>query len=98
MQELVQETLIGHPEILIAAAEKLDRQNAQAGQESLKQVLSQDGDFLFHDPNSPRIGARWRPTATTFTLLGSECWVRVQVRREPRTEREHEPSTENPEP
>lgn len=50
VQALVQETLLSHPEILIAAADKLDRQNARAEQESLKQVLSQYGDFLFHDP------------------------------------------------
>jgi hypothetical protein len=60
VQALVQETLLSHPEILIAAADKLDRQNARAEQESLKQVLSQYGDFLFHDPHSPRIGAQSR--------------------------------------
>ena len=33
VQALVQETLLSHPEILIAAADKLDRQNARAEQE-----------------------------------------------------------------
>ncbi len=50
VQALVQETLLSHPEILIAAADKLDRQNARAEQESLNQVLSQYGDFLFTTP------------------------------------------------
>jgi protein-disulfide isomerase len=72
VQALVQETLLSHPEILIAAADKLDRQNARAEQESLKQVLSQDGDFLFHDPHSPRIGAQ-NPKLTLVVFTDHNC-------------------------
>lgn len=57
VQELVQETLLKHPEILVAAADKLDQQNAQANQQQLKKVIAQNNDFLFHDPNS-RVLAR----------------------------------------
>lgn len=72
VQALVQETLLSHPEILIAAADKLDRQNARAEQESLKQVLSQYGDFLFHDPHSPRIGAQ-KPKLTLVVFTDHNC-------------------------
>ena len=51
VQALVQETLLNHPEILIAAAEKLDRQNALAGQEQLQQVLTQY--LLIYTPVRP---------------------------------------------
>ena len=68
VQELVQETLLKHPEILAAAADKLDQQNAQANQQQLKKVIAQYNDFLFHDPNSPRIGAaNSRLTLVVFT-------------------------------
>lgn len=72
VQALVQETLLSHPEILIAAADKLDRQNARAEQESLKKVLSQYGDFLFHDPHSPRIGAQ-NPKLTLVVFTDHNC-------------------------
>lgn len=57
VQELVQETLLKHPEILAAAAEKLDQQDAQANQQVLNKVIADNADFLFRDPNSPRMGA-----------------------------------------
>ncbi|HDS6411051.1 TPA: thioredoxin domain-containing protein [Klebsiella oxytoca] len=72
VQALVQETLLNHPEILIAAAEKLDRQNALAGHEQLQQVLTQYGDVIFHDPNSPRIGAQ-RPKLTLVVFTDHNC-------------------------
>jgi hypothetical protein len=50
VQALVQETLLSHPEILIAAADKLDRQNARAEQESLKQCCRSTAIFSFTTP------------------------------------------------
>ncbi|CAM3480676.1 Disulfide bond formation protein D [Klebsiella spallanzanii] len=72
VQELVKETLLSHPEILVAAADKLDRQNAEAGQEQLKHVISQYNDFIFHDPNSPRIGAQ-NPKLTLVVFTDYNC-------------------------
>lgn len=72
VQELVKETLLSHPEILVAAADKLDRQNAEAGQEQLKHVISQYNDFIFHDPNSPRIGAQ-KPKLTLVVFTDYNC-------------------------
>ncbi len=45
VQELVQETLLNHPEILAAAAEKLDQQSAQADREQLQTALSNTRTF-----------------------------------------------------
>ena len=68
VQELVQETLLKHPEILAAAAEKLDQQSAEASQQQMKSVIAQNSDFLYRDPNSPRIGsAKPRLTLVVFT-------------------------------
>lgn len=68
VQELVQETLLNHPEILAAVAEKLDQQNAQAGQQQISSVIAQNKDFLYHDANSPRMGsAKPRLTLVVFT-------------------------------
>lgn len=72
VQELVQETLLSHPEILAAAAEKLDQQNMQAGQEQMKKVISQYSDFIFHDPNSPHIGAQ-NPKLTLVVFTDYNC-------------------------
>ncbi|MEZ7213959.1 DsbA family protein [Klebsiella spallanzanii] len=72
VQELVKETLLSHPEILVAAADKLERQNAEAGQEQLKHVISQYNDFIFHDPNSPRIGAQ-NPKLTLVVFTDYNC-------------------------
>lgn len=72
VQELVKETLLSHPEILVTAADKLDRQNAEAGQEQLKHVISQYNDFIFHDPNSPRIGAQ-NPKLTLVVFTDYNC-------------------------
>lgn len=72
VQELVKETLLSHPEILVAAADKLDRQNAEAGQEQLKHVISQYNDFIFHDPNSPRIGTQ-NPKLTLVVFTDYNC-------------------------
>lgn len=72
VQELVQETLLKHPEILAAAAEKLDQQSAQADREQLKTVLTQQADFLFNDPNSPRMGAA-HPRLTLVVFTDYNC-------------------------
>lgn len=72
VQELVQETLLNHPEILAAAAEKLDQQSAQADREQLQRVLKQHQDFLFNDPNSPRIGAA-HPRLTLVVFTDYNC-------------------------
>lgn len=72
VQELVQETLLNHPEILAAAAEKLDQQSAQADREQLQTVLKQHQDFLFNDPNSPRFGAT-HPRLTLVVFTDYNC-------------------------
>ena len=72
VQELVQETLLNHPEILAAAAEKLDQQSAQADREQLQRVLKQHEDFLFNDPNSPRFGAA-HPRLTLVVFTDYNC-------------------------
>lgn len=72
VQELVKETLLNHPEILAAVAEKLDQQNAQASQEQVKQVIAQNRDALFQDPNSPRIGAA-HPALTLVVFTDYNC-------------------------
>jgi len=72
VQELVQETLLNHPEILTAVAEKLDRQDAQANQQQLDKVIADHADFLFRDPNSPRIGAK-NPRLTLVVFTDYNC-------------------------
>ncbi|MFP5596548.1 DsbA family protein [Kluyvera sp. 142486] len=72
VQELVQETLLKHPEILAAAAEKLDQQSAEASQQQLKSVIAQNSDFLYRDPNSPRIGAA-KPRLTLVVFTDYNC-------------------------
>ena len=72
VQKLVQETLLNHPEILAAAAEKLDQQSAQADREQLQRVLKQHEDFLFNDPNSPRMGAA-HPRLTLVVFTDYNC-------------------------
>jgi Protein-disulfide isomerase len=72
VQELVRETLINQPDILAQAAEKLDQQNMLAGEEALKKVIAQNGDFLFNDPNSPRIGAK-NPKMTLVVFTDYNC-------------------------
>ena len=72
VQELVQETLLKHPEILAAAAEKLDQQSAEASQQQMKSVLAQNSDFLYRDPNSPRIGAA-KPRLTLVVFTDYNC-------------------------
>ena len=72
VQELVQETLLKHPEILAAAAEKLDQQDAQANQQVLNKVIADNADFLFRDPNSPRMGAE-HPRLTLVVFTDYNC-------------------------
>ena len=72
VQELVQETLLKHPEILAAAAEKLDQQSAEASQQQMKSVIAQNSDFLYRDPNSPRIGAA-KPRLTLVVFTDYNC-------------------------
>lgn len=72
VQELVKETLLNHPEILAAAAEKLDQQDAQANQQQLEEVIAKNADFLFRDANSPRIGAA-HPRLTLVVFTDYNC-------------------------
>ena len=72
VQELVQETLLKHPEILAAAAEKLDQQDAQANQQVVNKVIADNADFLFRDANSPRIGAE-HPRLTLVVFTDYNC-------------------------
>ncbi|MGZ0751813.1 DsbA family protein [Kluyvera sichuanensis] len=72
VQELVQETLLKHPEILAAAAEQLDQQSAEASQQQMKSVIAQNSDFLYRDPNSPRIGAA-KPRLTLVVFTDYNC-------------------------
>lgn len=72
VQELVQETLLKHPEILATAAEKLDQQSAEASQQQMKSVIAQNSDFLYRDPNSPRIGAA-KPRLTLVVFTDYNC-------------------------
>lgn len=72
VQELVQETLLKHPEILAAVAEKLDQQSAEASQQQMKSVIAQNSDFLYRDPNSPRIGAA-KPRLTLVVFTDYNC-------------------------
>ena len=72
VQELVQETLLKHPEILAAAAEKLDQQDAQANQQIVNKVIADNSDFLFRDANSPRIGAE-HPRLTLVVFTDYNC-------------------------
>ena len=72
VQELVQETLLKHPEILAAAAEKLDQQSAEASQQQMKSVIAQNSDFLYRAPNSPRIGAA-KPRLTLVVFTDYNC-------------------------
>ena len=72
VQELVQETLLKHPEILAAAAEKLDQQDAQANQQIVNKVIADNSNFLFRDANSPRIGAE-HPRLTLVVFTDYNC-------------------------
>lgn len=72
VQALVKETLLDHPEILAQVADKLDQQNAQASQDEMKKVVSQNQDFLYNDPDSPRIGAK-NPRLTLVVFTDYNC-------------------------
>lgn len=72
IQQLVKETLLNHPEILAEVAEKLDRQNARTSQQQMEQVIADNKEFLFKDPNSPRIGAK-HPKLTLVVFTDYNC-------------------------
>ena len=72
VQQLVKETLLNQPEILAQAAEKLDQQGLLAEEEQVKKTVTQNQDFLFNDPHSPRIGST-KPRLTLVVFTDYNC-------------------------
>lgn len=58
IQELIRQTLVKNPAILADAAEAYGRQTQQTQGEMRRQMIEQNRQALFHDDNSPRLGAK----------------------------------------
>ncbi len=69
---LVRDTLVNNPQILAEAADRLNAQASAQGEEQFRDAVQQNKDFLFNDPNSPRIGAK-NPALTLVVFTDYNC-------------------------
>lgn len=72
IQALVRETLVNNPRILAEAIDKLDQQSFEQNEAQFRNVLKENADFLYHDENSPRIGAK-NPDLTLVVFTDYNC-------------------------
>jgi len=58
IKEMIRETLVENPSILVEAADSYNKQAAQLQNETVAQVTKQNYKDLYEDPASPRLGAK----------------------------------------